>query len=45
MKLEVDRQRLLAEIEELATAKAILAWAPEGAAGGVPQNPWAEKTG
>ena len=33
-----------AEIEELAKAKAILAWAPESAQGGMPQNPWAEKT-
>jgi crotonobetainyl-CoA:carnitine CoA-transferase CaiB-like acyl-CoA transferase len=34
-----------AEIEELTSAKAILAWAPESAAGGVPANPWLEKTG
>jgi len=33
------------EIEELANGKAILAWAPETAAGGVPANPWAEKAG
>jgi crotonobetainyl-CoA:carnitine CoA-transferase CaiB-like acyl-CoA transferase len=34
-----------ADIDELVEAKAILAWAPESAAGGVPTNPWLEKTG
>lgn len=33
-----------AEIAELAQGKAVMAWAAEAAPGGVPQNPWAEKT-
>ena len=33
-----------AGIEELAKAKAIMAWTPESAQAGVPQNPWLEKT-
>jgi crotonobetainyl-CoA:carnitine CoA-transferase CaiB-like acyl-CoA transferase len=34
-----------AQIEDLAKGRAIATWAPESAHGGVPQNPWLEKTG